>query len=223
MTSPVIAVSADASLDEVLQIMVARSVKRLPVLNTGRICGIVSRPDVLRAVSQARVRHDHAHAPLEARDSGASLAAGESGEEVISASAFRDAAETFKAHQAEALVRERRHDKEQHEREIAQVLGQALTTDIWRSILLKARAAAEHGATDVEILRFPCGVCSDAGRAINNADPHWLETLRGLPAEIAARTQMELRPKGFRLKAQIVDFPDSVPGHAGLFLSWSKF
>ena len=104
MTSPVIAVSADASLDEVLQIMVARSVKRLPVLNTGRICGIVSRPDVLRAVSQARVRHDHAHAPLEARDSGASLAAGESGEEVISASAFRDAAETLAEQGLEGAV-----------------------------------------------------------------------------------------------------------------------
>lgn len=224
MTSPVIAVSADASLDEVLHIMVARSVKRLPVLSAGRICGIVSRPDVLRAVSKANVRHN-SHAPVEAEtgDAPDSPAAGEVGEEVISASAFRDAAETFKAHLAETLVQERRHNKEEHDREIAQFLEQSLTTDVWRAMLLRARSAAEHGATDVEILRFPCGVCSDAGRAINNADPHWLETLRGLPAEVAARTHDELRPKGFRLQAQIVDFPNGVPGHAGLFLSWSKF
>lgn len=222
MTSPVTAVGADASLEEVLDIMVARSVKRLPVLNAGRICGIVSRPDVLRAVSKANMRH-HSRPPMEPHNRRDDHAVGQCGAEVISASAFRDAAETFKAHLAEAQVLERRHEREEHDREIAQVLEQPLTTDIWRSILLKARAAAEHGATEVEILRFPCGVCSDAGRAINNADPHWLETLRGLPAEIAARTHTDLRPKGFRLKAKIVDFTDGVPRHAGLFLSWSRF
>jgi len=35
-----------------------------------------------------------------------------------------------------------------------------------------------------------------------------------------ARWRTELKPRGFGLAAQIVDFPDGVPGDAALFLIW---
>lgn len=232
MTSPIIAVSGDATLEEVLQIMVARSVKRLPVLDRGRICGIVSRPDVLRAVSVGHARQPDSGALLRARPHASApgyaaavdtLAPSESGEEVISASALRSTAESYKAHMAQIHVIEQRHVKEAHEHEIEAFLEQPLTADFWRDMLLRARSAADHGAVELEIIRFPCGVCSDAGRAINNGAPGWAQSLRGLPAAIWQRWHDELQAKGFRMKARIIDFPEGVPGNVGLVLSWNRF
>lgn len=238
MTSPAVVVNADAALDDVLNIMVTRSVKRLPVLDKGRLCGIISRADVLRALAKPHgrrpgsmalyaTRHQqsvqHAQGATQESPAVACPMPGESGEEVISAAALRYAVETYRDRQAQSMKVERSHLKEELDREIAAFLDQELTADFWRDMLLRARAAAERGAVEIEALHFPCGVCSDAGRAINNGEDGWAVTLRGLPAAIWQRWNEELHGKGFRMKARILDFPGGVPGHVGLFLSWSKF
>ena len=53
MTRTPIAVAPSAGLDEVVGTMMDKRVKRLPVVDGGRLIGVVSRADVLRALSGA--------------------------------------------------------------------------------------------------------------------------------------------------------------------------
>lgn len=49
MTRDVITVEADAPLREVMEVLYAKRIQRVPVVEDGRIIGVVSRPDILRA------------------------------------------------------------------------------------------------------------------------------------------------------------------------------
>lgn len=51
MTQPVIHVSEDVSLKDVVNLMEKHRIKRLPVINDGRLVGLVSRGDLLRALA----------------------------------------------------------------------------------------------------------------------------------------------------------------------------
>jgi hypothetical protein len=50
--------------------------------------------------------------------------------------------------------------------------------------------------------------------------PHQL-ILRGEAAEVYARWERELRPAGFRLRAQIVEYLDGIPDNIALSLAWA--
>jgi CBS domain-containing protein len=49
MTKEVVSVGVDTPLDEVMEILVTRKFVRVPVTDDGKLVGVVSRPDVLRA------------------------------------------------------------------------------------------------------------------------------------------------------------------------------
>ena len=66
-------------------------------------------------------------------------------------------------------------------------------------------------------LRFPSDWCTDKGRAINNFEP---KTLTGFAKRAYDYYEKELRPAGYRVRAQILDFPGGLPGDVGIFLSW---
>jgi hypothetical protein len=89
-----------------------------------------------------------------------------------------------------------------------------------RVVSALVRGAAEEGKHEVLALRFPSEWCTDKGRAINNYDPHWPETLTGFARRAYEYYEHELRPVGYRARAQIVDYPGGVPGDVGLFISW---
>jgi hypothetical protein len=82
------------------------------------------------------------------------------------------------------------------------------------------RRAANNGLTEVEVVRFPNQLCTDHGRAINQQEPGWENTLTGLPKELFDFWQKHMKPAGYRLRCQIVDFPGGVPGDVGMTLSW---
>jgi hypothetical protein len=84
----------------------------------------------------------------------------------------------------------------------------------------KLRAAAARGQTELLVMRFPNALCTDKGRAINNADPEWPETLTGRPRQAYELWRDQLRSAGFRLVALIIDWPGGLPGDVGLFLKW---
>ena len=50
MTVDVVTVSADAPLDEVVELMEQHRIKRVPVVEDGKVAGVVSRADLLRAL-----------------------------------------------------------------------------------------------------------------------------------------------------------------------------
>src|SRR5579863_7403385 len=52
MTRGVISITPDTDLEEVRHILVNERIKRLPVLNQGRLLGIISRADLVREVAQ---------------------------------------------------------------------------------------------------------------------------------------------------------------------------
>jgi hypothetical protein len=80
--------------------------------------------------------------------------------------------------------------------------------------------AANNGLTEVQVMRFPNKLCTDRGRAINNQEPGWENTLTGRPKELYAFWSTHLRPKGYKFRCQVVDFPDGMPGDVGITLSW---
>lgn len=81
--------------------------------------------------------------------------------------------------------------------------------------------AASNGLTEVQVLRFPNNLCTDGGRAINNLEAGWENTLTGLAKEMYRFWAKHLRAKGYRLRCQIVDFPKGMPGDVGVTLSWA--
>jgi hypothetical protein len=80
--------------------------------------------------------------------------------------------------------------------------------------------AVSNGLTEVQVYRFPNALCTDHGRAINQQEPGWEKTLTGLPKEMYEFWDRQLRPLGYKLKVQIVDFPDGMPGDVGITLKW---
>jgi hypothetical protein len=80
--------------------------------------------------------------------------------------------------------------------------------------------ASKNGLTEVEIYRFPNSLCTDRGRAINQQERGWETTLTGIPKEIYEFWNRRLRPLGYKLRVQIVDFSGGVPGDVGMTLRW---
>lgn len=80
--------------------------------------------------------------------------------------------------------------------------------------------AVRNGLSEVQVYRFPHSVCTDNGRAINQQEPGWEKTLRGIPLEIFQLWSDYLKPRGYRIKYQIVDFPGGVPGDISIVLAW---
>ena len=80
--------------------------------------------------------------------------------------------------------------------------------------------AIRNGLTEVQVYRFPNQLCTDRGRAINQAEPGWENTLTGLPKEMFQLWQTHLKPRGYKIRYQIVDFPGGMPGDIAVILSW---
>jgi CBS domain-containing protein len=53
MTSPVIAATDTTSVTELAEQMVTHRIKRVPIVRDGKLIGIVSRADVIRAIAQS--------------------------------------------------------------------------------------------------------------------------------------------------------------------------
>ncbi|MGA7457555.1 MAG: hypothetical protein WBW51_09620 [Methyloceanibacter sp.] len=81
--------------------------------------------------------------------------------------------------------------------------------------------AVSNGLTEVQVYRFPNALCTDHGRAINQQEAGWEKTLTGLPKEMYEFWDRQLRPLGYKLKVQIIDFPGGMPGDVGITLKWA--
>src|SRR6516162_7553172 len=91
---------------------------------------------------------------------------------------------------------------------------------IARAIRIIERAAA-NGLTEVQVHRFPNLLCTDKGRAINQQEPGWEKTLTGIPKEIFQLWTDYLKPRGYRIRYQVIDFPGGMPGDIGITIAWA--
>ena len=219
MQSPVVTVAAETPLVEVAELLRAKSIKRVPVLRDGRVVGIVSRADLMRAVESLSAPPptgmignmlaglfnfggaDHHTTPQPAASAAAPLTAA-AFQTLTDASAQRDLDDERASEHAADL---------QRIGQVRTMLREHLDTQMWDTLMTHARVAAAHGEKELELLRFPSALCSDEGREINNALPDWPATLRGEAAELYARWEKELKPAGFRLQARIAHLSQ---GHA---------
>jgi hypothetical protein len=119
----------------------------------------------------------------------------------------------------EALEKKRKADQERHHLREA-FMSRDLHPDVDDRVSRAVKSAAERGEREILVLRFSSEFCTDGGRAINNSEPHWPDTLTGFAKRAHEFWQKELQPLGYKSRAQILDYPGGVPGDVGIFLSW---
>jgi CBS domain-containing protein len=236
MHAPVMTIEARAPLHEVAEMLRVHDIKRLPVMRDGGMVGIVSRSDLVRAMA-SMIPH-----PASRRSAGGllSLFAGMMQTDVrpeealapaippvkptvgtITAEAFRTLVTVSKQAEKDDAAAAKERAKLAQQLRIKAMLLEHLDERVWRTLLERAHAAASQGEKSFELMRFPCDLCSDGSRKIDVAEIDWPTTLRGEAAEVFARWERELRPAGFGLTAQIVEYFDGMPGNVALTLTWN--
>ncbi len=90
---------------------------------------------------------------------------------------------------------------------------------IQRAVKIIERAVS-NGRTEVQVHRFPNTLCTDKGRAINQQEPGWENTLTGVSKEIYQLWAKYFRSRGYKLRVEIIDFPGGVPGDIAMTLKW---
>ena len=80
--------------------------------------------------------------------------------------------------------------------------------------------AAQQGERRLLAVRFPASYCNDQGRRINNLEPDWPVSLEGFAKKAYEYYMAELKPLGFKLNAEILDYPGGMPGEVALYLRW---
>jgi hypothetical protein len=89
-----------------------------------------------------------------------------------------------------------------------------------KNLVFKMREAARRGEKEIMVLRFPNSLCTDEGRAINNSEEGWPDTLTGRPRQAYEFWRDQLRSANYKLKAAIIEWPGGLPGDVGFFLTW---
>lgn len=119
----------------------------------------------------------------------------------------------------EVLERDRKRQQEQDAVRDA-FLHQHLHPDAKERFTQDVKAAAARGQNEIQIIRFSSSFCTDGGRAINNFDSNWPDTLTGYAREVYDAYETRLKDKGYKIRAQILDYPGGMPGDVGIFLRW---
>ena len=119
----------------------------------------------------------------------------------------------------EALELDKRRQKDQDAVRDA-FMHQHVRPDAKERFTRAVREAAERGVKEIQVARFPSNWCTDGGRAINNFEPDWPNSLTGYAREAYEVYERVLKQRGYKLRAQVLDYPGGMPGDIGLFLRW---
>jgi len=240
MAGAVVTVGEEAEIGELARLLTEHRIKRVPVLRDGRIVGIVSRADLVRALAEEEPRpaaaggggllgealtgidHRFLHRqhpsdrpepfePPEGPDDAG-----------LTVSDFRSLVVDHEHKELQQRQDLRRAAAQQRRDRVAKLIDRHVSDESWRAQLHRARQSAEHGEKEFMLLRFPSQLCCDGGRAVNMAETNWPESLRGEAAELYLRWVRDLKPHGFPLGARVLDYPAGMPGDIGLFLTWGQ-
>ena len=116
-----------------------------------------------------------------------------------------------------------RKDEEDEQSKLREAfMSRDLHAEVHTRVNNAIRRAAEAGNRQIQVLTFPATYCNDHGRKINNLESDWSGTLEGFAKKAYEFYIAELKPIGYRLTAQVLDYPGGMPGNIGLFLSWDR-
>lgn len=118
-----------------------------------------------------------------------------------------------------AFEQSRKADEERRQMREA-FMGREVRPDGMDKLMAVVRNMAEQGHREVLVLQFPSDYLSDGGRAVNNFEPDWPKTLQGFARRALDFYEEHLKPHGYKLRAEILNYPDGNLGDVGLFLSW---
>lgn len=124
------------------------------------------------------------------------------------------ASEEARAHQAAEAEKMRLIEK------LTEPSGVSDDEALTRAAILIERAVG-NGLREVQVFRFPNQLCTDRGRAISQNEPEWDSTLTGVPKELFEFWHRALRPLGYKIRFEIVDWPGGMPGDIGVTLRWA--
>ena len=92
--------------------------------------------------------------------------------------------------------------------------------EVMNRVNAAVKRAAEQGLHEVQVLTFPASFCNDQGRRINNGEQDWPVSLEGFAKKAHEFFEAELKPLGFKSRAQVLNYPDGRLGDIGIFLAW---
>jgi hypothetical protein len=101
-------------------------------------------------------------------------------------------------------------------------MEQDVPQDAMSQVAKLVRRAVEAGEKRALVVQFPSDWLPDQGRAITNHAEDWHEHLDGFAKRAYAYYERELKPRGFQLRAEIISWPDGMPGEVGFFLQWKQ-
>ena len=126
----------------------------------------------------------------------------------------KDMAEARKAHEAMKKV-------EENERAMREAFMQReVQPDAMERLMAAVKIAAEQGKHELLVIRFPSSLLSDGGRRVNNFLPDWPDSLQGFGKRAYDYFKEHLSPLGYKLRAEIIDYPHGNLGDVGLYLVW---
>ena len=93
-------------------------------------------------------------------------------------------------------------------------MAEELVPDVFERASRMVKGAAGAGRARGARDRFPSEYCTDRGRAINNFEPNWPETLTGF-AKRAHEFFWRSSSRRYKVRAQIMDFPGGCRATSG--------
>ena len=146
--------------------------------------------------------------------------------------------EAHERQEREAEERLKQKEKEKNEEYRKRLDTFEFTEQIKADILFRIKQAFSRGESELMLISFPSGFCSDSGRAIANvneppinrpspeenarSEPDWLTTLPHGAIPLYQFWSESLKPGGFRLEARIINYPGGKLGDVGLFFTWPR-
>jgi hypothetical protein len=100
--------------------------------------------------------------------------------------------------------------------------GREVQPEAMDRIATLVRKTIDMGDKQALVLRFPSDWLPDQGRAITNHDKDWYQKLDGFPKRAYDFFKRELEPRGFQIRAEILNWPGGMPGEVGFFLQWKS-
>ena len=139
---------------------------------------------------------------------------------VLSAKDLKRISDEKETAKLQEILTHRRKEEEEEHRARQDFMERDLKPEGLQRFNAWVRRAAEQGQEEIEILRFPSHYCTDHGRAINNFEAGWPDTLNGFARKVYDAYAAHLQAQGFTIRAQILNYPDGGLGDVGLYIGW---